>query len=141
MTNVKNVKLKLNRAFSELRALDINARENFCCCSSCAMYELDKQAIEATASGKEIKGSVYYHGQDNDSFLEGNNLMIRYCETEDDDGQRITTMPVKNVGDLVYEVLSHCGLALKWDGESSSCIQVLGAADGFAESTQIELPF
>jgi hypothetical protein len=116
---------KLMGAFRELGKLGVVARHNFLCCRSCAIAELNELILRKVASGKEVKGGVFYHMQDTDNFLEGADLPIRYFEATDDDDVRASSLPVEDLGDLVCEVLSRHDLAVEWNGNPDICIRVL----------------
>ena len=123
---VHEVVRKLMGAFRELGKLGVIARHNFLCCQSCGAAELNRIMIEKIVLGEEVKGGVFYHVQDNDRlFLEGGDLMIRYLEAVDDDEVRMSTLTVKELGDLVCEVFSRYGLAFEWNGSPAKAIEVL----------------
>jgi hypothetical protein len=126
MNGLHEVARKLIGAFRELGKLGVIARHNFLCCQSCGVAELNRLMIEKIVWGEEVKGAVFYHAQDNDHFFwQGGDLMIRYLEAVDDDDVRISALSVKELGDLVCEVLSRYGLALEWNGSPASAIRVL----------------
>lgn len=105
---------KVVDAFRSLRKHGIVARANFCCCSSCASYEL-AQMVKKTNK----KGYVYWHRQDEQSFWKTGDLYLGF-------GSYVDGHDPAHIGRIVVEALEKQALTVLWNGESSRRIKVSG---------------
>ncbi|MFD3696334.1 DUF6891 domain-containing protein [Streptomyces sp. NPDC058646] len=103
---------RLARAFAELDAAGITAREDFTCCRSCGNSEIG-------AEGRaDARGFVYFHQQCTDSAAAGHGLTLLYGGF---DGSAATTAAV---GREVVAALSRAGLPTVWDGDPGQAVTV-----------------
>ncbi|MFJ3514060.1 MULTISPECIES: DUF6891 domain-containing protein [unclassified Streptomyces] len=103
---------RLSRAFAELDAAGITARENFTCCRSCGEAEIGAEG------GPDARGFVYFHDQCTDSATAGHGLTLLYGGF---DGTSATTAAV---GREVVTALTRAGLPTRWDGDPGQSITV-----------------
>lgn len=115
------IRSKVNLAFEELSSMGFIARTNFLCCRTCATAELSDLAIRANQDRV-----VYWHGQDEDSFKETGNLVIRYFYAPPDDTDDDTLEIEIQIGEQVATALRSAGLNVSWDGDPNKCIVVTG---------------
>jgi hypothetical protein len=105
-------KIKVTKLFKQLRKEGYVARQNFMCCSGCAIAALPETK----------KTAFYYHRQDNDDFEgkgygRGNGMLpIRYCG--DDEAE------IKRSADRCAELAKSLGLEVDWNGDTSKVIYV-----------------
>lgn len=131
----REIKASLTAAFRALRKQNLIARQNHWCCSSCGSHSCATDAEKCIAKGKDIKGWVFYHRQDEDSFQAGGDLHIRYAGITEADKATIGTPEhtglgggdeeTVEVGKLVVAALEAEGLTVEWDGDSNVCIKVV----------------
>lgn len=111
---------RLDRAFDRLEAAGVLARQNYQCCSSCALAAMGEEiGVAAALRGHDaIRGWVLYHEQDTDAALERGELRLRYWSVKaDDDAARA-------IGAEVVDALTQCGLAPVWSGSVEDVIVV-----------------
>jgi hypothetical protein len=118
---VTDMKYRLNKAFAAMRAMGLIARQNYECCSSCAGYAITEDAVIRVNKGKKVNGSVFYHHQDTESFLDGETLHIRFGQL---DSQQLGPigLDTTKVGALVLAALEAAGLEPYWNGSPDSTI-------------------
>jgi tetratricopeptide (TPR) repeat protein len=109
---------RLDEVFHDLEEIGLVARHNFACCNTCGHYEMGDEVYKARVAGKRIDGYVFYHWQDTDRAVDGEELHLRYATLDDDaeDGREI--------GERVRAVLLAHGLSTDWNGDASKTIQV-----------------
>ena len=93
-------KEKITKAFKEIRKNGYFARQNFLCCQSCGWASIPEQKVER---------AVFYHRQDNESFVKGGDLFLAWSGD----------------GDLIKKILEDNGLKVKWDGTKGQRISVV----------------
>ncbi|MFJ7586642.1 DUF6891 domain-containing protein [Streptomyces sp. NPDC097617] len=103
---------RLSRAFAELDAAGITARENFTCCRGCGEAEIGAEG------GPGARGFVYFHDQCTDAAAAGHGLSLLYGGF---DGASATTAAV---GREVVAALSRAGLPAQWGGDPGRAITV-----------------
>ncbi|MFF4445269.1 DUF6891 domain-containing protein [Streptomyces sp. NPDC001502] len=103
---------RLSRAFAELDAAGITAREDFTCCRSCGQAEIGAEG------GPETRGFVYFHSQCTDAATAGHGLTLLYGGF---DGTSATTAAV---GREVIAALTRAGLPTQWNGDPGQSITV-----------------
>ena len=123
----------IKKAMAEIRKNKILARMNHLCCSSCAGYDLTEKIDEMPVKkAKEMKGIVYWHRQDEDSYKNSGVLYIRY--------QGIDTAKYPNrdkktgwttimIGHIVADAMKKYGVPFKWSGNPDKCIIVADNED------------
>lgn len=109
--NYDETRAAVRAAFSKLRKQNIITKMNFMCCMGCAC-----SVIEPLLEEKGKFGAVYFHKQDNDSFVDYGYLYIRFISREEGKG--------KEVGDMLSAALKDAGLTVDWDGESGTAIRI-----------------
>lgn len=110
---------RLDRAFAELEASGILARQKYSDCQTCGADEIRTEAKAAIAGGARIRGFVFYHDQDAEAVL-GGTLHLAY---DDIDGTEAGALAI---GKAVVAALESWGLATSWDG---SCAQRIAIVD------------
>jgi hypothetical protein len=103
---------RLTRAFGDLVASGITARENFTCCRTCGNAEIGGER------GEQDHGFVYFHTQSTESAAAGHGLMLLYGGY---DGSEETTTAV---GHEVVAALAAAGLSTEWTGSPRAAIRV-----------------
>lgn len=120
--NTQELKNKLRTAFAILRKNGYIARMNFLCCQSCAGYALSEKAHELAERGKEIKGVVFYHKQDEENLQRSGECFLAFGDiTHDDKKYGLST---KQVGKIASIILEEVGLQVDWDGTENTRIKV-----------------
>ena len=95
----------LDRAFANLEADGIVARQDFTCCGNCGTAEIGDDVDDISAKA----GYVFYHSQDTDSAIEGRGLYFNYGAFDDDEEKSV------EVGKRVVTALQQAGLQPQWD--------------------------
>lgn len=108
----QTVRAALKEIFKELRKEKVIAKMNYKCCMSCASYAIGEDLDKRT----DMIGTVYWHRQDEDGFKERGKLMLRYFHRDDD--------KCREIADLIIAKLKAHKVPFKWDGNTSTCIQV-----------------
>ncbi|MFC4529877.1 DUF6891 domain-containing protein [Sphaerisporangium dianthi] len=103
---------RLTRAFTNLEAAGVTARENFACCRSCGQAEIGE------AGSPDARGFVYFHQQCTDTAAEGHGLTLLYGGF---DGSPDTTA---TIGRQVVAALTEAGLPVKWNGDPGRAMTV-----------------
>ncbi|MFK0256414.1 DUF6891 domain-containing protein [Streptomyces sp. NPDC090445] len=103
---------RLSRAFAELDAAGITAREHFTCCRTCGNGEI------GAAGSPDARGFVYFHTQCTDAAAAGHGLTLLYGGF---DGSPETTAAV---GREVVAALTRAGLPTSWDGDPGRAVTV-----------------
>ncbi|MFJ9645511.1 DUF6891 domain-containing protein [Streptomyces sp. NPDC101206] len=103
---------RLSRAFAELDAAGITAREHFTCCRTCGNGDI------GAAGSPDARGFVYFHMQCTDGAAAGHGLTLLYGGF---DGSAGTTAAV---GREVVAALTRAGLPTSWDGDPGQAITV-----------------
>ena len=114
---------KVLKAFSALRNRGFLARANFMCCSTCAGYDLAVTAVKIKKDGKDVKGCVFWHHQDDEGYWANGNLFLGYgpLETREYGTIGLTT---EEVGKIVCEELKRAGVEPTWNGNTNERIVV-----------------
>jgi hypothetical protein len=118
---------RLTAAFEALDAAGVVAREDFTCCSGCAISEIDDERDERDdeSDDEPSAGFVYYHEQDTDRAAASGLLYLGFGafsregepKPEHDERNRV-------VGMRVVEALSTQGLTADWDGDPGQRISL-----------------
>lgn len=118
---------RLDRAFEELNARGILARQHWTCCFTCGMGEMEREYErlggrvpgDAGSAGVAIVGHAFYHEQDTARAAEGGDLFVAFGVFGDRTDER-TVM----VGRMVCDALTRHGLAVEWDADAGRRIAV-----------------
>lgn len=133
----------LGIVFGQLRKLGYLARMNFLCCAGCASYDLATRAAALKDKGKTVNGVVFWHRQDEDRYQESGRLFLRYGKASTQEHGDIGK-PTVEVGHEVVNLINKAAaeyaainarasgreeslVTVQWDGNESSCIEVLDA--------------
>lgn len=111
---------KVTAAFKQLRSQGVIARQSFSCCEGCGSGELATLVNNARAKGKNIKGGVFYHQQDTQSFKRYGVVYIGFGSAKDNPSDEEEVM----VGTLLSNALKAQGLTVVWDGSSATRVLV-----------------
>ena len=103
---------RLTRAFRELEAAGIVARENFACCRTCGMAEIGAEVTK----GQTARSFVFYHAQGAEHGANGQGVTLYYGPL---DGSDATPTGVE-----VVAALTDQGLAPRWSGSGGQGIHV-----------------
>ncbi|MFE0102137.1 DUF6891 domain-containing protein [Streptomyces sp. NPDC059009] len=104
---------RLERAFAELTASGITAREDFTCCHGCGTTEIGAERTDGE------RGFVFFHHQGTESAAEGHGLALYYGEFEESG-----TTTATEVGHEVVAALTRAGLTAEWDGSPERAIEL-----------------
>jgi hypothetical protein len=103
---------RLTAAFRRLSAAGIVAREDFACCQSCGLAELGGEVVD----GETPRGYAFYHHQDATDAATDGGLYIAFG--------RFEQPPTAEIGREVADALADQGLAVSWDGDPTTRIQL-----------------
>ncbi len=120
----QKVRNKVLKAFAQLRKEGYLAKANYLRCQACAGYELTEKAVRLKKAGKEVKGCVFWHGQDEKDFWNYGSLDIVYGQLDSKQHGKIG-LPTIKVGKHVVAVLKQHGLTVEWGGKITQRIKVL----------------
>jgi hypothetical protein len=109
---------RLDAAFAALDEAGIVCRQNFCCCGSCGAAEIWGEIEAECKRGRDVCGYVFYHAQDTDSAVEGDDLHLNYGALVDGE---VAALAVAN---KIIAVLENHGLRTDWNGHSERRIGV-----------------
>jgi hypothetical protein len=125
---MNDVRSKVIDTFKDLRKMGFIARANFEFCQGDAGYLLTEMAEERVKKGKEIKGCVYWHHQDEESYKKYGTLYLGFGNME---SSKLGTIgiPTKKVGEIIVNELRKRDLSVKWDGNPNTRILVGGNHD------------
>lgn len=101
---------KLDQAFENLEASGVIARQNFTCCGTCGVAEIEDEIQQALSAGRKATGYAFYHAQDTESAAEGHGVHLNYGSVEDSEQAALA------VGHSIMDALRACGLSPAWDG-------------------------
>ena len=107
---------RLKAAFATLNCAGVIARGKFWCCQSCGCYAMSGIIEKRKAKGKEEKGYVFFHRQDNESRVAGSNFFLAYGGAD---------LDAAAVGAMVVDALASHGVKTEWDGDIGRRIEVL----------------
>jgi alkylhydroperoxidase family enzyme len=119
---------RLKAMFADLRRRGYLARQRFLCCGGCASAQL----ADDLRKRPEKLGAVYYHRQEAERLDRGQeSVYLSYGRGQDASPEQSAL-----VGEAVARAAGRAGLAVLWDGESTSCVQVMlpGGLDAEAAS-------
>ncbi len=96
-TNKTNLK-KINKAFKELTELGFYAKQNFWCCSTCALHAIPDNT----------ENYIFYHQQDADMLKNTGGCYLAWA------------------GDAnkIIEVMKRNSIKVNWDGDSNHRIHI-----------------
>ena len=128
------VPTQLTRAFDELNAKGIVARQNFSCCGSCAPGEIQEERTD------ESRGYVYFHVQDAERLVEDRSTYLGYgvfheafwseaewdamSRAEKDSAYEKATLDLMN--SIVLPTFKSHGITVNWDGTLKTRIFIEG---------------
>lgn len=126
MTKEETRKRVLN-TFKTLRKKGFLARANFMFDQSDAGYNLTLQAEKKVDQGKEIKGCVYWHNQDEENYKRYGEWYLAYGNLNSNK-YGVIGMPNVEVGKIISEELESNGVNIEWNGNGGS--RILIKSDG-----------
>jgi hypothetical protein len=109
---------RLARAFAEMDAAGIVARENLGQSLSDGEYEIDRIVDAKLAAGRTVRGSVFCHEQDVERALGGGGLNLAFT------GDRTGAEAARLIGHEVVAILERHGLKPVWNGDSAHRIRI-----------------
>ena len=126
---VRAMRERLLAVFKELRREGFLARANFKCCQTCAGYALAREAAELLKKkGKEIRGVVFWHRQDEDDLRHRGYVWLAYGRVHTKEFGPLG-LPTVEVGRILCKKLEKYGLVYEWDGNPNTRIRVVGVVD------------
>jgi hypothetical protein len=111
---------RLDHAFEELNARGVIALHNAGYTMSDGIGDVSQVLHERGRKG--IKGYCFYHGQDVERAVAGGGLMVAFGDLDDDKTKKA------EIGRLVKDVLQESGLAVEWNGDPETRLNVPGLA-------------
>ena len=128
-------------AFAELRQEQhIIAKCNYLCCSSCGSYGIGEQASKMSRTRfDKLGGSIYFHRQQYNRFMEDGSLMIQFDGSMECEGHSIKgidglptiyhqpkeALGSKMLAKLVIAKLVSKGFKVSWTGNTNRCIEII----------------
>jgi hypothetical protein len=120
----QKVRNNVLKAFAQLRKEGYLAKANYLCCQTCAGYALTATAVKLVKAGKEIKGCVYWHKQDEKNFWKNGIFYLSFGPLDSKQHGKIG-LPTIKVGKHVVAVLKQHSVKTEWDGTEYARIKVL----------------
>ena len=133
------VRSNLNRAFAELNARAVLARENFTCCGTCAAAEIHDERDDS----RHWRGYVWYHQQDTDALIDSEMgaVYLGYGIYPPADFDEVTHAALPKaeqqarwqvdldrlLNEVVFPVLRDHGMQVEWNRRPSTRILVTDA--------------
>ena len=118
------VRSNILKAFAELRKEGYLARANHLCCQNCAGYDLTEKAGKLVEKGKEVKGCVFWHSQDEDDWKSRGSMYLAFGDMNSTKHGKIG-LSSKEVGENVVKKLKKFKVPFEWDGSSRTRIRVM----------------
>jgi hypothetical protein len=109
---------RLDQAFDELNSCGVIALHNAGYTMSDGIGDVSEVLHERGREG--IKGYCFYHGQDVEGAVRGGGLMLAFGNLDDDKPKKT------EIGRLVKEVLQDHGLAVEWNGDPETRLNMPG---------------
>ncbi len=126
---MSELRAKVVKVFSGLRKKGYLARANFLCCQGCAGYAMAEKAEDLLKSKKkkrdQIRGSVFWHKQDEGTYWERGTLFLAYGDLEINGYRKPVGIPTVDVGHEVCKALSDAGIPYDWNGDSNTRIEII----------------
>ncbi len=113
---LREIKARLTAAFAEIRRNGLMARQNYLCCSNCALSDA---SIKCCVPGRKEHGVVYYHAQDGEGLAENGICAIRFASFNRDHDPS-----TKEIGQITETALVRQGLTVDWGGDPGKVIFV-----------------
>jgi hypothetical protein len=110
---------RLDAAFAELEKGGIICRQNFTCCGTCGSTEIWDEIEETDNAANNVRGYVFYHGQDAVGAVEGAGCYLNYGSVVG------TESAALSVADEVVATLERHGLRTSWNGKLNRRIYVV----------------
>lgn len=109
---------RLDQAFDALEAGGVIARQNFTCCGTCGVAEIEYEIKQAAAVGRHPVGYAFYHAQDTEAAAEGYGIYLNYGALESSEAAALA------IGQSIVQTLRAHGLSPEWDGTIGKRIAV-----------------
>ena len=109
---------RLDAAFAALDKAGIVARQNFTCCGTCGLAEIDREIAAAGAEGVRTRGYAFYHWQDTEAAVDGYGLCLYYGSCFEGEALDLA------IGHEIVAELERHGLSPQWNGEVSRRIEL-----------------
>lgn len=126
-TYIKEIKIKLNSAFRQLRKEGFLAKQDWENTMTSGIYyihlEADKLIDQNPAMKEKLRGYVFYHYQDEMNRRRGEEFYIAFGQIDSDKYGKIG-YGARKVGNYVSRVLREHGVPVNWNGSSKTRIGV-----------------
>ena len=112
-----------DRLVAGLKALDaqgIVARENFTCCGTCGTAEIWDEIDTVKASGKDVRGYVFFHQQGTEHAVEGYGINFSYGSAV----ENATEEQEIAIAQALADEMRSRGFKVDWNGKLSMCVMV-----------------
>jgi hypothetical protein len=109
---------RLDWAFADLEKAGIVARQNFSCCGTCGVAEIDDEIKQRQKKGGQLFGYAFYHVQDTENAVDGGGLYLNYGATEDGEAAALA------IGKEIVKTLNEFELKTEWNGSWDTRILV-----------------
>lgn len=113
---------KLDLAFKLMRKKGLIAKQNFCCCSNCAISELTSIVNTKFKQCHTINGIVFYHRQDSNSRKSNNGFHISYGQMNA--GKNLIGIDPFKIAMIVINCLKEVGIEYEWSGNTDDRIYI-----------------
>jgi hypothetical protein len=102
---------RLDEAFAALSADGVVARQDFWCCTSCAIPAITDEMMDEEAKGTTVRGYVFFHSGTLHNAVSGHPLGLQCGGTIADDEAADA-----RVAERVFHALKRAGLDPEWSG-------------------------
>jgi hypothetical protein len=109
---------RLNQAYEKMNERGIVARQHFACCNNCGVAEIWDE-IDALSPDDAARGYAFYHLQATETAYKSGELVIVYASIDEATEDR-------EIGEMVGQALTEAGLTVKWNGDPTKAIRVVG---------------
>lgn len=127
----------LSKCFADLRKKYIFAKQNYSCCMGCGTCEL-QQEHDALPENKRPIGYVFFHGQDNESRVDGRDFHLRFGAFDGDEPNEHVGVVI---GNLVCRSLKKFGIEYEWNGSKFEAIKITKEPDRIRPLTRKQKGF
>ena len=110
---------RIDAALAALEGKGIVARQNFACCQTCGLAEIEEE-IEEFAKTADPVGYTFYHMQDTERACDGGSLYLAYGTVGGTDEEAV------KIGETIRDTLTQHGLTVEWDGSVGQKICITG---------------
>lgn len=109
---------RLNSAFAALERAGVVSRQDFSCCGTRGVSEIQDEMDKVAKRGTRVRGYAFYHMQDTESAVVGGGLYLNYGAVQDGKAAAV------EIGKEIAASLKQQGLKVDWDETGAKRIGV-----------------